>query len=199
MSQHDPAAQQGNSIVKSFALQLDSDSDAASVYSNGIDSPPQERRAEEREEGRADSARRATLAALGLVPGPPPPVSGTPTKPSRGAVTQRNYLGSQQISPPPSSEASPDQSAIRKVPGHESPPGGFARALQSPSQALAPPQSGSSSKGGFGVSPFSQVSENIAGLPKASSTVPESGKVGAIANNRAAHIGMKTHCPASIQ
>ena len=179
MSQHDPAAQQGNSIVKSFALQLDSDSDAGSVYSNGIDSPPQERRAEEREPTRADSARRATLAALGLVPGPPPPVSGTPGKPSRGSVTPTNHFVSQQISPPPSSEASPDQSAARKAPGQESPPGAFARLPQSPSQAFAPGQPGSSSKGGFGISPFSKVSENIAGLTKPSSTHTESSKVSA--------------------
>ena len=177
MSQHDRAAQQGNSIVKSFALQLDSDSDAASVYSNGIESPPQERRAEEREEGRADSARRATLAALGLVPGPPPPVPGTPAKPSRGAVTPRNHLVSQQISPTPSSEASPNQSALHKEPGHESPPGGFARGLQSPSQALPPALPASSSTGGFGISPFSKVSENIAGLTKPSSPRSELGKV----------------------
>ena len=199
MSQHDPAPQQGNSVVKSFALQLDSDSDAASVYSNGIESPLQERRGEEREEGRADSARRATLAALGLVPGPPPPVSGTPAKASRGPVTPRNSLASQQISPRPSCEASPDQSATRKVPGHESPPGGFARAPQSPSQALASAQSGSSSRGGFGVSPFSKVSENIAGLANPSSTVTESGKVSATANNCAADVGMPTSFPASIK
>ena len=179
MSQHDPAAQQGNSIVKSFALQFDSDSDAGSVYSNGVESPPRERRAEEREEGRADSARRATLAALGLVPGPPPPILGTPVKPSKGTVTPKNHFVSQQISPPPSTEASPDQSATRKLSGQDSPTGGFARAPQSPSHALAAAQPGSSSRGGFGISPFSKVSENVAGLTKPSSTQAELSKVSA--------------------
>ena len=69
MSQNDAPQQQGILGVRSFAVQLDSDSDAGSVRSNGIDSPPLDRKPEEK-----DSARRATLAALGLVPGPPPPV-----------------------------------------------------------------------------------------------------------------------------
>ena len=175
MSQHDSQAQQGSSTVKSFALQFDSDSEAGSVVSNGIDSPPQERRAEERDK---DSARRATLAALGLVPGPPPPVSGTPTKPNSGTMTPRNNVSSPQISPSASFEAFPDQSAMRKAQGLDSPPGGMARNLQGPSQAVPPAQSSSASRSGFGVSPFSKVSENIAGLTKpASLKSPESSKV----------------------
>lgn len=166
MSQHDPQAQQGSSTVKSFALQFDSDSEAGSVFSNGIDSPPQERRAEERDK---DSARRATLAALGLVPGPPPPVSGTPTKPNSGTMTPRNNVLSPQISPSASFETFPDQSAVRKAQGLDSPPGGMARALQGPSQAVPPAQPSSISRSGFGVSPFSKVSENIAGLTKPAS------------------------------
>ena len=82
MSQND--APQGILGVRSFAVQLDSDSDAGSVRSNGIDSPPLERKPEER-----DSARRATLAALGLVPGPPPPVQPSQQQASSPILTPR--------------------------------------------------------------------------------------------------------------
>jgi hypothetical protein len=163
MSQHDPQAQQGTSPVKSFALQLDSDSEAGSVYSNGIDSPPVERRAEERD---TDSARRATLAALGLVPGPPPPVSGTQLKSNKAAVTPGNHCSTQHSSPPRSAEASPEHSASRKSPGYASTPPGLVKGSQSPSQAPVAVQPGSVTRTGFGVSPFSKVSENIAGQDK---------------------------------
>jgi hypothetical protein len=84
MSQNDSPQQQGILGVRSFAVQLDSDSDAGSVRSNGIDSPPLERKPEER-----DSARRATLAALGLVPGPPPPVQPSQQQASSPNLTPR--------------------------------------------------------------------------------------------------------------
>lgn len=161
MSQHDPKAQQGTSSVRSFALQFDSDSEAGSVYSNGIDSPPQERRPEEKD---TDSARRATLAALGLVPGPPPPVSGTPANANKPGASPRNHFLSQQNSPSASIEASPDHSAARKPPAQDSAPGSILKGSQSPSQAWLPGQPGSVTRSGFGVSPFSKVSENIAGL-----------------------------------
>lgn len=73
--QNDLPQQQQGAPVQSFPVHLDTDSDVGSVYSNGYDSPPQLLRAEDKD---PDSARRATLAALGLVPGPPPPVQGSP-------------------------------------------------------------------------------------------------------------------------
>ena len=175
MSQHDPQAQQGASPVKSFALQFDSDSEAGSVYSNGIDSPPLERRAEERD---TDSARRATLAALGLVPGPPPPVSGTQSKLKKASVTPGNHFLAQHSSQSISAEASPEHSASRKSPGYDPPPTGLVKGSQSPSQAPAAVHPGSVTRGGFGVSPFSKVSENIAGQDKPRAThSPESSQV----------------------
>lgn len=87
MSQNDAPQQQGILGVRSFAVQLDSDSDAGSVRSNGIDSPPLDRKPEEK-----DSARRATLAALGLVPGPPPPVQPSQQQASSPVLTPRGGL-----------------------------------------------------------------------------------------------------------
>ena len=152
MSQHDLQALQEASPVKSFALHLDSDSEAGSVYSNGIDSPPQELKPE----GRSDSARRATLAALGLVPGPPPPVTSSPANNKTVALTPRNSLLSQQISPSASGETSPRHGTQRQYPGRDSGPGPSGRGPQ----GARPP--GSS----FGISPFSKVSENMSGLVK---------------------------------
>jgi hypothetical protein len=75
MSQHDLSQPQGIILgVRSYPLQYDSDSETSgSVHSNGIESPQKPGRPEEK-----DSARRATLAALGLVAGPPPPVEAAP-------------------------------------------------------------------------------------------------------------------------
>ena len=75
MSQHDLSQPQGTILgVRSYPLQYDSDSETSgSVHSNGIESPQKPGRPEEK-----DSARRATLAALGLVAGPPPPIEAAP-------------------------------------------------------------------------------------------------------------------------
>jgi hypothetical protein len=104
MSQND--TQQGILGVRSFALQrLDSDSEAGSVRSGGADSPTFDRRPEER-----DSARRATLAALGLVVGPPPPLqaaqpppTGSPavTPGALSPVRSRSPFSRSPLDPPP--------------------------------------------------------------------------------------------------
>ena len=178
MSQHDLQALQEASPVKSFALHLDSDSEAGSVYSNGIESPPQELKPE----GRSDSARRATLAALGLVPGPPPPVISTPANSKSVASTPRNSIPRQQISPPASGETSPKHSTHRQYPGRDSGPGPSGKGPQ------GAPQPGSS----FGISPFSKVSENISGLVKPGLT--QASESSQVTSERNAHVCSEASC-----
>ena len=131
MSQNDASQQQGILGVRSFAVQLDSDSDAGSVRSNGIDSPPLERKPEER-----DSARRATLAALGLVPGPPPPVQPSQQQASSPSLTSR---GGSAFAQPSAQKSARDTAASSAAPALKAD-------LRRPNSPVQPPRSS-----GFGA------------------------------------------------
>lgn len=128
MSQND-TPQQGILGVRSFALQqFESDSEASSVRSSGIDSPPLERKPEEK-----DSARRATLAALGLVVGPPPPV--------QQQQQQQQPSTSPSVTPggvSPIGSRSPQSRSPRELPppGHPSAAVGDLRRPNSPTQSV---------------------------------------------------------------